>query len=257
MKGFNWELPKVVDLVPQLYPSVWRKNLFRKAPFNCLQFIIESGARLFNHKVVSPDRDNGNNLNRIAFCPTPGLLKDLQMVTKFTRYRFVSSPGMPPNNPFRFRSWIIVLVMLNFAPGANGGGMIAPIAPALFIPSSPLLGSYWTGWYSCLSQIRRFWLTLYRNGVVICSACLGIPGFNNSSSSKSLSSGFGYRSCCLIFYTFTYALAKVASLSASCYSTILPIRRSSGLGGNKSSSKLLVLGIHYKMLQINKNNKQT
>lgn len=53
-------------------------NLSRKAPFNCLQLVIKLGVSSFSHNIASPERDNRNNLNRIAFRPTPGLSKDLK-----------------------------------------------------------------------------------------------------------------------------------------------------------------------------------
>ncbi|PHU08711.1 hypothetical protein BC332_20571 [Capsicum chinense] len=204
-----------------------RKNLSSKAPFNCLQLVIESSVRLFTHNIA--------NLNQIAFWPTLGLLKNLQMVTKFTICKFGSSLGRPPNNPFRLRSWIIVLVMLKFYPGSNDGEIIAPIAPAPSIPSSSSFRSYWIGRYSCLSQNGRFLLILHHTGTVICSARLGLSGFSNSSSPKFSSSGFGCHACFPAFCIFTLALAKATSLSAFYCSAILLIRCSSELGGYGST----------------------
>lgn len=159
-----------------------RKNHSRNTFFNCLQLVIELGPSSFNHIIASPDRDKGNNLYWIVFWLTLGLSKDLQIVMKSTKCMFGSSPGKPPKNTFRFRSLIMVLVMMNFSPGANGGGMIAPAAPA---PSIPLLSSsvsYWTGYLPYLPRTWQFLLTFCCIGWTSCSDHLGFCAIRNSSS---------------------------------------------------------------------------
>ncbi|PHT28767.1 hypothetical protein CQW23_31628 [Capsicum baccatum] len=140
------------------------KNHSRNVSFNYLQLIVELGSNSFNYIVASPNRDKANKLNLIAFWLTLELSKDFQMVMKFTKYILGSSPGKPLNNPFRFWSWIMVLIMLNFAPSANGGGMIAPIAPSLSIPSSSSSALYSIGGCTYLSRTGRFLMTFRCNG---------------------------------------------------------------------------------------------
>ncbi|PHT36771.1 hypothetical protein CQW23_24471 [Capsicum baccatum] len=51
--------------------------------------------------------------------------------------------------------------MFNFAPGADGGGIIAPVAPSSSIPSLSLLRSYWTRWVQQLFVSQIFILGIW------------------------------------------------------------------------------------------------
>lgn len=134
---------------------------------------------------------------------------------KFTKCRFRLSPGNPQNNPFMLSSWIIVPVILNFNPRANGGGIIAPVTPTPLesMSSSSSRSNYSTGCWCTLPlvyQIRFVGMTF--------SAQRLFRGSTNSSSS-TLVTCLGI----LAFCWLSYAFSKASSLAASYCSTTLSI----------------------------------
>lgn len=86
------------------------KSLSTNYVINLFQEVIDLWGSYPNHKFFSSEKENVNNLRRIASWLAPGRLYEVHILIKFIRCMLTSSVGRPPNTSFKFSNWIILLI---------------------------------------------------------------------------------------------------------------------------------------------------